>query len=133
MRRISIGRSSTQDYVVNHVSVSRQHAELKAENGVLTLHDLGSANGTFVIRGSDRINIQQADVKADDDVFFGDSGPHKIRAILYACRESTEIKNPLDPASQKTKTSMGRIRCRKCGAIMPDQSTLCTDCGGMLP
>ena len=44
----AIGRSEDSDIFLVDPSVSRNHATLRIENGVLTLTDLGSTNGTFV-------------------------------------------------------------------------------------
>jgi pSer/pThr/pTyr-binding forkhead associated (FHA) protein len=43
-----LGRSSRCDFVVDHGSVSRRHAELSAGESGVSLRDLGSTNGTFV-------------------------------------------------------------------------------------
>jgi len=44
----TIGRSREADVTVAHPMVSRQHCELLDVDGVLTLRDLGSLNGTLV-------------------------------------------------------------------------------------
>jgi len=46
--RVSIGRSADCDVHVDHVSVSRRHAEIEVADGTLVIRDFGSANGTFV-------------------------------------------------------------------------------------
>lgn len=43
-----VGRAPTNDFVVDDVLVSRQHARLVVGSGALHLEDLGSVNGTFV-------------------------------------------------------------------------------------
>ncbi|HQR37067.1 MAG TPA: phospholipase D-like domain-containing protein [Blastocatellia bacterium] len=44
----SIGRSSTNDIVIAHPSVSRAHACIHINGGAFVLEDLGSQNGTFL-------------------------------------------------------------------------------------
>jgi pSer/pThr/pTyr-binding forkhead associated (FHA) protein len=44
----SIGRSSSNDIAIPERHVSRQHAVITFRDGVFTIADLGSANGTFV-------------------------------------------------------------------------------------
>ncbi len=44
----SIGRSSTNDISIPERHVSRQHAVIAFRDGIFTIADLGSANGTFV-------------------------------------------------------------------------------------
>ncbi len=48
----SIGRSATNDIIINDSSASRQHAEINfdANTNIVTLIDLNSTNGTFVNR-----------------------------------------------------------------------------------
>ena len=45
---VVIGRSSAAQVVVDDAQVSRRHAECKLQAGQWFIHDLGSANGTFV-------------------------------------------------------------------------------------
>jgi len=46
--RLVVGRSPASDVVIADPSVSRRHAELSAEGGVVSVRDLESANGTMV-------------------------------------------------------------------------------------
>lgn len=49
MKTITLGKSSTNDYVVSNPQVSRQHAVLTiTDKGEVYLRDLNSTNGTFV-------------------------------------------------------------------------------------
>lgn len=43
-----VGRESNAEFPVVHDTVSRRHATLAVENGMVTLTDLGSTNGTWV-------------------------------------------------------------------------------------
>jgi FHA domain len=45
---VTIGRAPGNDLIVDHPTVSRQHATIKLEGEAFRLFDLGSANGTFV-------------------------------------------------------------------------------------
>lgn len=46
--RLRIGRAPDCDFVLDHASVSRHHAELDGEHDVWQLVDLGSSNGCFI-------------------------------------------------------------------------------------
>ena len=49
VKTIKIGKSSSNDFVINNVIVSRQHAILTVyDTGEVTIKDLNSLNGTFV-------------------------------------------------------------------------------------
>lgn len=45
-----IGRGESNDFVINHPSVSTHHCEITVTETTVTLRDLGSTNGTFVER-----------------------------------------------------------------------------------
>ena len=45
---ITIGRGAECDVVIDHSSVSKQHARVKTEGGATLIEDLGSANGILV-------------------------------------------------------------------------------------
>lgn len=49
MKTIKVGRSSSNDFVVNESIVSGQHAIINVDDsGEVTIRDLNSTNGTFV-------------------------------------------------------------------------------------
>ena len=50
---IGVGRASDNELVVDDISISRRHARLSFEAGLMTVEDLGSANGSFI--GSQRL------------------------------------------------------------------------------
>ncbi len=66
---IVVGRAADLDMVLVEDMVSRKHATITSNKGVLTLTDLGSTNGTFV-NGE---KIQNAQLKIDDRVLIGTS------------------------------------------------------------
>jgi protease PrsW len=45
---ISIGRTLNNDFVIEHPSVSKRHAQITATNGSHLVVDLASSNGTFI-------------------------------------------------------------------------------------
>lgn len=63
----TIGRRSDSDVIIDDPDVSRRHARLEAENGVVFIGDLSSSNGTFLngervrqsieVRTGDRIDV----------------------------------------------------------------------------
>lgn len=47
---MTLGRHADCDIVLSHISVSRQHAEIRLQGGGFVLTDLGSLNGSYVNR-----------------------------------------------------------------------------------
>lgn len=45
-----IGRGESNDFVINHPSISTHHCEITVTDTTVTVRDLGSTNGTFVER-----------------------------------------------------------------------------------
>jgi hypothetical protein len=65
--RVLIGRSSACQLVLADDTVSRRHAELRAEDGRWLLRDLGSSNGTWV----NGRRVIEAEVRPGDLVQLG--------------------------------------------------------------
>lgn len=66
--RNTIGRDGTQcDIVVDDVTISKRHAEIRFENGQYVLYDLASTNGTFV----NRHRVQRQSLLDGDQVQLG--------------------------------------------------------------
>ena len=67
---VSIGREPGKDVqLANDSTVSRNHASIRNENGVFTVHDEGSSNGTAV----NGMRITSQPLAPGDTVQFGGS------------------------------------------------------------
>jgi adenylate cyclase len=74
-----VGRAPTSDIPVIDPTISRRHAELECRDGIVTVRDLGSSNGTFV----NGARIETATVTAGDTVTFGKVG-FKLAQVVAA-------------------------------------------------
>ncbi|MFM2103575.1 MAG: hypothetical protein RL740_662 [Actinomycetota bacterium] len=63
----TIGRSSDNDVVLDDVTVSRKHANIRRASERFELIDLGSLNGTYVNNNS----IARATLNSGDEIQFG--------------------------------------------------------------
>ena len=63
----TIGRSPECDVFLDDVTVSRKHAVLLQRNGVFTIEDQGSLNGTFV----NRKRVESAEISDGDELQIG--------------------------------------------------------------
>lgn len=70
--RLSVGRSRRCDLVVDHPSVSKEHARLEVSAERVTVEDLGSTNGTFV-NSRKLAPGTPAVIRPDDLVRFGEA------------------------------------------------------------
>jgi hypothetical protein len=69
-----IGREDASDIPLDDVTVSRKHAEIQSRNGVHTLIDSKSLNGTYV----NAISVNTAVLKNGDEIQIG-----KFRLIFF--------------------------------------------------
>jgi len=65
--RMTIGRKNSCDLRIPLSSVSRQHCEVRLEGDGVSIHDLGSSNGTFV----NEERVQQETLRPGDAVVVG--------------------------------------------------------------
>ena len=63
-----IGRKPENDLVIQEISVSRFHAQIRVSNGNFTLIDLNSHNGTMV----NKKNIEETVLKPGMIIHFGE-------------------------------------------------------------
>ncbi len=64
---LTVGREADNTLIVPDLSVSRHHARIAQENGVLVVYDLGSTNGTYV----NEVRVTRQTLKPGDIVRFG--------------------------------------------------------------
>jgi TM2 domain-containing membrane protein YozV len=71
--RLSIGRGSGNDIVVDHASVSRTHAEmLRNEDGSFDIFDHASSVGTFALHEGRWVQFEHATVGPDETIRLGE-------------------------------------------------------------
>ena len=94
--RMIVGRTSGCDLRIPLTSVSRQHCELRVEEGRVYLRDLGSSNGTY----HNSIRVQETLLKAGDEVVIGpvvftlivDGVPSQIDPVRTVVESKIESK-----------------------------------------
>ncbi len=73
MKAFKIGRSRTSDVIIDHASVSRDHAELVAtDQGRYYLTDCDSANGTYRKKKGGWSQVRQEYVAPDEPIILGE-------------------------------------------------------------
>jgi len=86
-QEIVIGRSSELDMVLVEEMVSRKHARIALADGVITIEDLGSTNGTFV-NGE---KVDRGTLKEGDRVLVG-TNILKVMAIAQDGDQQLDLK-----------------------------------------
>ena len=67
------GRDPSCDLVLEHSTLSRLHARIElGEDGLVSIHDSGSRNGTFVNRNDSWIRASKVILCIGDRIRFGD-------------------------------------------------------------
>ncbi|MBT8075450.1 MAG: FHA domain-containing protein, partial [Gammaproteobacteria bacterium] len=67
------GREPSCELVLEHATISRLHARIElADDGLVSVRDAGSQNGTFLNRNDNWIRIKKAVLCIGDRVRFGD-------------------------------------------------------------
>lgn len=72
---VLLGRHPQSDIFLNDITVSRRHAEVRAEGAIFTVVDLGSLNGTYV----NRERVDTVGLKSGDELQVG-----KFRLLFLA-------------------------------------------------
>lgn len=95
---IKIGRGPSNDFVVNNMTVSRQHAVLEIIDGHIVIKDAGSKSGTYVVVGDSIEKTTYKEVTERDVIIVGDEKLY-VRDIIAAVskknREAVYKRNPM--------------------------------------
>lgn len=96
-QEIIVGRSSDLDMVLVEEMVSRRHARIRMQDGVIHIEDLGSTNGTFV-NGE---KIQAAALREGDRVLIGTS----ILKVVSVGVEEPDSRRNLEAVAVRRATA----------------------------
>lgn len=67
------GREPSCDLVLEHSTLSRLHARIElADDGLVSIHDAGSSNGTYLNRNDSWIRVRRVILCIGDRIRFGD-------------------------------------------------------------
>jgi pSer/pThr/pTyr-binding forkhead associated (FHA) protein len=66
---------------INYPAVSKRHAEIQIINGEIFLRDLGSTNGTFLVKNHRLVPIKEGYVQVSQLIVLGNK-QYTIRSLL---------------------------------------------------
>jgi pSer/pThr/pTyr-binding forkhead associated (FHA) protein len=121
VQRYLIGRDPGCAIPIADDSISRRHAQITLDGSHIRVEDVGSSNGTFLIRQGQKKKIQAEEtVFSTDTLQFGEV-QLTVKDLLESIQpaSSPALPNPAAPSSM--------IRCA-CGMVKP-QSQKCPGCG----
>ena len=112
-RGIKIGRDASNDFVVDHPTVSSRHCRIEYQDGRYSIVDLGSTNGTFVndkgiqrkvLHHGDRVRLGQSLIQFVDDgsisvaelVDLDEKNVIQSETIELELGDSSYLKNRID-------------------------------------
>lgn len=78
---IRVGRHPEADILLDDITVSRHHAEIRRTNGGFEVSDAGSLNGTYL----NRRRVEQSSLRSGDELQVG-----RFRLVFYASESSME-------------------------------------------
>lgn len=95
---IRIGRSRKNDYIVENMNASREHAMLEVVDGNIVLKDVGSKLGTYVVVNGQPEKTTYKVVSEADTIMIG-SERLSVKSIIERAsrknREAVYERNPL--------------------------------------
>ncbi len=128
---LRVGRDPSCEIPIADQSVSRVHAELElTPQGDLFVVDLNSSNGTYLLKGPQAKQIEQAVVCGEDILRFGDCEFPVSDLIAMAQSQGKPKAAKVKKAKAKKLEGDGfPIRCENCGSIK-HKGDECPVCGG---
>lgn len=114
--RITIGRNSDNDIVLNESVVSGEHTAISQEGGAVTIVDLDSTNGTYV---NDRLLVEKKPLKHNDVISIGS---HDLLFVDEAVQDfaATVVMHP--PAEEEKALGPAALKIangKRNGTVMP--------------
>jgi len=131
-KRFSLGRADAgrADVLLVGSTISAKHAEVTMDGkGALLLNDLGSSNGTSIVRNGKSIPVSSSAVSLLSSDLVSLGGKKFTVDELLSKLSTVSESNKRDavvvmPANSNRKM----IRCLSCGCVTP-QGSACVECG----
>ena len=131
-KRLSIGRidARSADILLPGGTISAKHAEIYIDNrGSLLISDLGSSNGTEIIRHGQILKVSSSTISLlpSDIVSFGGE-KFSVDELLSKQPKASASQKVVSPNHKNLMSGKKMIRCTTCGSVTP-QGRACVECG----
>jgi hypothetical protein len=120
-RRMTIGRSPSNDLALNAMFASRRHAWVWRQGDRVIIEDLTSTNGTYV--NGQRLTHARF-LNHNDVVTIGDG------QLTFV--DAWDLSTQQTPPRGVPRAGAGRIYCATCGAANEPRAKFCARCGHAL-
>ncbi len=124
---ILIGRGRHNDVALDSFldpTVSTQHAEIRIEEGVWVLYDMGSLNGSFV----NGHRIRRVELRNGDEITLGRAGPRIVFQGNAESESRSHHSRDLDPLrdtlSESSQVSVGPETVSEAMQSVKDETTV---------
>ncbi len=131
-KRLSLGRADagSADILLPGSTISARHAEISIDNGgSLSINDLGSSNGTIIVRNGKSISVLRNTMPlfSSDIVSLGGK---KFSVDEILAKQPVVAKPKHKSASFDSVSDSGKkmMRCPSCGSVTP-LGHACVECG----
>jgi len=130
-KRLSIGRADARsaDILLSGGTISAKHAEIYIDDrGSLMINDLGSSNGTEIIRHGQTLKVSSITVSLLPSDIVSLGGKNFSVDDLLSKQSQVSVSQKAVLLNKKSNIS-GRkmIRCTSCGSVTP-QGSACVEC-----
>jgi pSer/pThr/pTyr-binding forkhead associated (FHA) protein len=130
-KRLSIGRADARsaDILLSGGTISAKHAEIYIDDrGSLMINDLGSSNGTEIIRHGQTLKVSSITVSLLPSDIVSLGGKNFSVDDLLSKQSQASVSQKAVLLNKKSNIS-GRkmIRCTSCGSVTP-QGSACVEC-----
>jgi pSer/pThr/pTyr-binding forkhead associated (FHA) protein len=105
------GREPSCDLVLEDATLSRLHARIElADDGIVSIQDAGSSNGTFVNRNDAWIRVSRVTLCIGDRIRFGDiEVPLERLTAVFGKRAGTRLEARRFPV-RRGKTAVNAVK-----------------------
>ncbi|SDX32769.1 FHA domain-containing protein [Marinobacter mobilis] len=108
MTSFTVGRGEQADVRLNHDTISRLHLRVTLVSpGAYLVEDLGSANGTWLLRDERRFPLTAERLGARDLLLLGDYSI-ELAQLLDAYQQSAQPARPTPDADSNTRDPFSR-------------------------
>ncbi len=131
-KRLSIGRADARsaDILLPGGTISAKHAEIYIDDrGSLMISDLGSSNGTEIIRHGQTLKVSSITISLlpSDIVSLGGKN-FSVDDLLSKQSQASVSQKAVLPNKNNNILGKKMIRCTSCGSVTP-QGSACVECG----